>query len=243
MERLAPRVSSTLSDPATLTTAASVEAAQAASVEAALNADPAPAGSAFTASRDEEAIRALVVAARSGDEAAFVSVYRTYAPAVYRFCLARVGRPEDAEDLLQQTFLRVVEALPRYEDRGLPFGAWLFRIARSVTVDQHRRRRDELSLDIEGGEPNGVPPAPLAIDLGDREMLLAALASLTPDQREVVRLRFFADLTARECGLVLGRDEAAVRALQWRALAALRRAMDSTAPAPAVRHVQRLAVT
>jgi RNA polymerase sigma-70 factor (ECF subfamily) len=112
-----------------------------------------------------------------------------------------------------------------------------------VTADQHRRRRDELSLDIEGGEPNGVPPAPLAIDLGDREMLLAALASLTPDQREVVRLRFFADLTARECGLVLGRDEAAVRALQWRALAALRRAMDSTAPAPAVRHVQRLAVT
>jgi len=224
-------------------TATSAEASSAAGARTAPNTDPASAGSVFAAARDEEAIRGLVIAARSGDEAAFVSVYRTYAPDVYRFCLARVGRPEDAEDLLQQTFLRVVEALPRYEDRGLPFGAWLFRIARSVTVDQHRRRRDELSLDTEGGEPNGVPPAPLALDLGDREMLLAALASLTPDQREVVRLRFFADLTARECGLILGRDEAAVRALQWRALAALRRAMDSTPPAPAVRHVQRLAVT
>ncbi len=204
---------------------------------------PPPRGAPLTAARDEEAIRGLVIAARNGDEAAFVSLYRTYAPAVYRFCLARVGLPEDAEDLLQQTFLRVVEALPRYEDRGVPFGAWLFRIARSVTVDQHRRRRDELSLDLEVGETTGGPAAPPMIDLGDREVLLAALASLTPDQREVVRLRFFADLTARESGLVLGRDEAAVRVLQWRAIAALRRVMDPAPPAPEARRVPRLATT
>ena len=182
------------------------------------------------------------MAARAGDEAAFVAVYRAYAPAVYRFCLARSRHPADAEDLLQQTFLRVVEALPRYEDRGLPFGAWLFRIARSVTVDQHRRRRDDVSLEIEVGETTGAADAP-AIDLGDREMLLAALAGLTPDQREVVRLRFFADLSARETGLLLGRDEAAVRALQWRALAALRRHLDSPAPMPVAPRVSRLAVT
>jgi RNA polymerase sigma-70 factor, ECF subfamily len=182
------------------------------------------------------------MAARAGDEAAFVAVYRAYAPAVYRFCLARSRHPADAEDLLQQTFLRVVEALPRYEDRGLPFGAWLFRIARSVTVDQHRRRRDDVSLEIEVGETTGAADAP-AIDLGDREMLLAALAGLTPDQREVVRLRFFADLSARETGLLLGRDEAAVRALQWRALAALRRVLESPAPTPVGPRVSRLAAT
>jgi RNA polymerase sigma-70 factor, ECF subfamily len=215
----------------------------AAHVEVVQTADPAPAGSAVPASRDEEAIRGLAIAARTGDEAAFVSLYRTYAPAVYRFCLARVGRPEDAEDLLQQTFLRVVEALPRYEDRGIPFGAWLFRIARSVTVDQHRRRRDDLSLDIEGAETTGGPAAPSTIDLGEREVLLAALASLTPDQREVVRLRFFADLTARESGLILGRDEVAVRALQWRALAALRRALDPPLATPPARRVPRLVAT
>ena len=224
-------------------TAAGAATASAAGAATARNADPAPAGSALTASRDEEAIRGLVIAARNGDEAAFVSLYRTYAPAVYRFCLARVGLPEDAEDLLQQTFLRVVEALPRYEDRGVPFGAWLFRIARSVTVDQHRRRRDELSLDLEVGETTGGPAAPPMIDLGDREVLLAALASLTPDQREVVRLRFFADLTARESGLVLGRDEAAVRVLQWRAIAALRRVMDPAPLTPDARRVPRLATT
>jgi RNA polymerase sigma-70 factor (ECF subfamily) len=182
------------------------------------------------------------MAARAGDEAAFLAVYRTYAPAVYRFCRARAPHPADAEDLLQQTFLRVVEALPRYEDRGLPFGAWLFRIARSVTVDQHRRRRDDVSLEIETERATAAADAP-AHDLAERELLRAALAALTPDQREVVRLRFFADLSARETGLLLGRDEAAVRALQWRALAALRRVLDSPAPTPVGPRVSRLAAT
>jgi len=214
----------------------------AAHAEVVLTADPAPAGPAVPASRDEDAIRGLVMAAQSGDEAAFVAVYRAYAPAVYRFCLARVRHSADAEDLLQQTFLRVVEALPRYEDRGLPFGAWLFRIARSATVDQHRRRRDDLSLDSEAGGPTG-PAAEPTIDLGDRELLRGALAGLTRDQREVLRLRFFADLSARESGLILGRDEAAVRALQCRALAALRRALDPQPATPPASRVPRLAAT
>jgi RNA polymerase sigma-70 factor (ECF subfamily) len=184
----------------------------------------------------------MVMAARAGDEAAFLAVYRMYAPAVFRFCLARSPHPADAEDLLQQTFLRVVEALPRYEDRGLPFGAWLFRIARSVTVDQHRRRRDDVSLEVESEPAIGAADSS-AHDLAERELLRAALAALTPDQREVVRLRFFADLSARETGLLLGRDAAAVRALQWRALAALRRVLESPAPTPVGPRVSRLAAT
>lgn len=203
-------------------------------------ADPAPAGSAVRAFRDEEAMRGLVVAAQSGDEEAFVAIYRAYAPAVYRFCFARVQRPADAEDMLQQTFLRVVVALPRFEDRGLPFGAWLFRIARSVTADHHRRTRDDMPFDIRDGSFAGLA-AQSTGDLGEREWLREAMAKLTRDQREVIRLRFFADLSVRESGLLLGRDEAAVRALQSRALASLRRAVDAPVR-PRARPAPRLAM-
>ncbi len=171
-----------------------------------------------------------MLAARDGDEAAFVSVYRRYAQPVYRYCLARVGEPADAEDLLQQTFLRVVEALPAWQDRGLPFGAWLFRIARNVSIDAHRRRR----VDLVAGEPGeGVEIAAAGprVAAEERDELLEAMGLLTADQRQVLQLRFFADLSTREVGHILGRDEAAVRALQKRAIAALRRAMVPRAQA------------
>ena len=171
----------------------------------------------------EPDIARLVAAARRGDEAAFTELYRRYADRVYRFCLFRVRRPADAEDLMQQTFLRAIEALPRYEERGLPFGAWLFRIARNVVIDHERTRRAALDLDElvhAGAEPateDGMG------GLADRAALLGAIARLTPDQREVLAYRFFADLSARETGRLMGRGEATVRGLQARALAALRR--------------------
>ncbi len=184
---------------------------------------PAALRAAFRGQTVEPDIAVLVATARRGDEAGFTELYRRYADRVYRFCLFRVRRPADAEDLMQQTFLRAIEALPRYEERGLPFGAWLFRIARNVVIDHERTRRDALDLDElahAGAEP--------AIDdetggLADRSALLAAIARLTPDQREVLGYRFFADLSARETGRLMGRGEATVRGLQARALAALRR--------------------
>jgi RNA polymerase sigma-70 factor, ECF subfamily len=176
----------------------------------------------------------LVRAAREGSEEAFVSLYRTYADRVYRFCMARVGRAADAEDLLQVTFLRVVEALPRYEQRGLPFGAWLFRIARNATIDhqrQQRQRSREESLSLEEDSPRVAREAASRVEtaslVAERDALLGAMANLTPDQREVIQLRFFADLTAHDAGLLLGRNEAAVRVLQARALAALRRQLEA----------------
>ena len=164
----------------------------------------------------------LATLARDGDEAAFSTLYAACAPPVYRYCYARTRNAADAEDLLQQTFLRLVEALPRYEDRGVPFRAWLFRICRTVTIDAHRRRRMPLPLDEH--EASAGPAGP---NDGDVSRLLAevldALERLTGDQRMVIELRFFGDLSARDAGIAMGRDEAAVRALQARAIAALRR--------------------
>ncbi len=163
----------------------------------------------------------LALDARDGDASAFDGLYAVCAPAVYRYCYSRTRNAADAEDLLQQTFLRVVEALPRYEDRGVPFRAWLFRICRTVTIDAHRRQRPQLALD----ETHDVaaPPGVAALDdwlLGD---VLDAIERLTAEQRLVIQLRFFADLSVRDVGIAMGKDEAAVRALQARAIASLRR--------------------
>jgi RNA polymerase sigma-70 factor (ECF subfamily) len=171
----------------------------------------------------ESDVPGLVADARRGDDPAFTELYRRYADRVYRFCLFRINRPADAEDLMQQTFVRAIEALPRYEERGLPFGAWLFRIARNAVIDFERARRDHVDLaelTLVGEDPS-TEDATGAV--AERDALLGALAQLTPDQREVLGYRFFADLSARETGRLMGRDEATIRGLQARALGALRR--------------------
>lgn len=170
---------------------------------------------------------ACVVAAIGGDAAAFAAVYEHFARRVYAYCLARVRRAADAEDLTQLTFLKVVEALPRYEPRGLPFAAWLFRLAHNVVIDHFRERREHLALDDLHREV-GEPPHWMVAS-GRDDDLAAALPMLTPDQREVIAARFFAGLSVRETAALLCRDERAVRALQHRGIGALRRRL---APPP-----------
>lgn len=168
----------------------------------------------------------LVAAARCGDEVAFGRLYHHFAERVFRFCLFRVGRPADAEDLTQQVFLRVVEALPRFEERGTPFAAWLFRIARNVTIDFRRGHRSQADLDS--------MPVAFEIDRRDdlgeaieRETLLKAVDRLTRDQRDVIWYRYFADLPTSAVAELMDRDEVTVRSLQARAIAALRRGLAS----------------
>lgn len=171
----------------------------------------------------------LVASARGGDEDAFLRLYGQFADRVYRFFLYRAGQPADAEDLTQLTFLRAIEALPRYEERGLPFAAWLFRIARNAAIDFERTRHDHLLLD---DFEHLVDPPRAGDDLGlaiERDDLLRAIEALTRDQREVLAFRFFADLSALDTGRLMGRSAATVRGLQARALAALRRQLEAGA--------------
>lgn len=183
----------------------------------------------------DDSLERLALSARDGDATAFAGLFAACAPAVLRYGYARSRNPADAEDLLQQTFLRVVEALPRYEDRGLPFRAWLFRICRSVAIDAHRRRRPHVPLD-DAIELVDAGATGRAVGRGRLADVMIAIESLTLEQRQAIELRFFADLSARDAGLVMGRDEAAVRALQARAIATLRRRLgveQAAAPQPA----------
>ena len=95
---------------------------------------------------DDETLDRLVAEAQRGDREAFGRIFDAYAGPIHRFIASRVNRPSDAEDLTQLVFVKALEALPRYEARGIPFGGWLFRLARNAIIDQIRTRRDHLPL-------------------------------------------------------------------------------------------------
>jgi len=167
-----------------------------------------------------------VARARLGNPAAIGDLYDFFADRVYRFVLVRVRSPADAEDLLQHVFVKVIESLPRYEERGLPFAAWLFRIARNAVIDHERTGRDHASLDESFERPDGRRgPEALAEAAFERAALRSAIGRLTAEQRDVITYRFFAGLTPRETGLLMDRQEGAIRALQFRAIQALRESL------------------
>jgi RNA polymerase sigma-70 factor (ECF subfamily) len=165
-----------------------------------------------------------VAAARAGDEQAFAQLYDDFAPRIHRFLLVRVREPADAEDLLQRVFLNVIESLPSYQERGLPFGAWLFRIARNAAIDFERGRRPGAPIEAAASRPDESPgPAELVEREAARRRVHEALAALTPDQRDVVIYRFIGGLTPAEIGRLMGKREGTIRALQFRALRSLER--------------------
>jgi RNA polymerase sigma-70 factor (ECF subfamily) len=173
---------------------------------------------------DDEAVERLVAAAKAGDPEAFGSLFDVYYGPVYRYVASRVGRPSDAEDLAQLVFVKVLESLPGYEQRGVPFGGWLFRLARNVVIDHVRTRREHVTLDViveKSTDDQG--PDELAVLRQEMDSIAHALRRLTPEQREAVELRFFAGLSAKEAAEAMGRQEGTVRGLQFRAIAALRR--------------------
>jgi RNA polymerase sigma-70 factor (ECF subfamily) len=151
--------------------------------------------------------------------AAVSKIYRLYVKRVYRYCYARVASAADAEDLTAQIFTEVLEGLHRYRHRG-HFAAWLFTIVRRRVADHYRQRRDQVSLDaVEHGigTVDGLFPRsdddPLrhAIQSESRERLIELVMGLPEKDRELLRLRFAADLTYGEMARVLGRTEGAVK--------------------------------
>ncbi len=174
---------------------------------------------------DNEA--ALVARART-DPQAFALLYDRYVERVYQFAYRRLASHADAEDVTAQTFHRALEHLDGYEWRGLPFGAWLFRIARNLIVDRLRAAGASLSLDEIS--VNGMEPADAETQLPEQALIAqdearaawAAVAALPPLQRRAVVLRFGRDLSHAEVGRLIGRSEAATKQLIYRAMLTLR---------------------
>lgn len=173
---------------------------------------------------DDAALERLVAAAQAGDPDAFGCLFDHYYELVYRYVVSRVGRPSDAEDLTQLVFVKALEALPRYEQRGVPFGGWLFRLARNAVIDHVRTRRDHADIELITCRADASRgPDDLAVLRQELDAVGCALGRLTEEQRETIELRFFAGLSSREVAEAMGKQEGTVRGLQFRAIAALRR--------------------
>ena len=183
---------------------------------------------------DDTAIERLVQDARGGDAWAFGLLFDHYHLPIYRYIASRVHRPSDAEDLTQLVFVKALEALPRYEARGIPFGGWLFRLARNAVIDHMRTRHDHLDLEAATQHP-GREAGPDEVTVARQELdeVAVAMAALTDEQRDAIALRFFAGLSAREAAHVMGKQEGTIRGLQFRAIAAIRRQLriDEARPA------------
>jgi RNA polymerase sigma-70 factor (ECF subfamily) len=171
--------------------------------------------------------RTLLKRARADDEDALGELYDEYAPRVYAYLYRRVQDAQLAEDLTGEVFVRMLLAIRARQSWHTSFRGWLYRVAHNLVVDHYRKQppKPALALDERLVADEDDPESAVAERLSHRH-LRSAISRLTPDQQQVLALRFGEQLTARETGEVMGKSVSAVEALQHRGLAALRRSLQ-----------------
>ncbi|SDQ75444.1 sigma-70 family RNA polymerase sigma factor [Thermostaphylospora chromogena] len=180
------------------------------------------------APQDDE-LRTLVLRAKTGDAEAFGTLYDRYLDLVYRYVYFRVGSHPLAEDLTSETFLRALRRIADFTWQGRDFGAWLVTIARNLVADHFKsgRYRLEVStaeiLDVPLDGPHIPENAVVTAMINDR--VLRAVRELNPEQQECVVLRFLHGMTLAETALIMGKKSGAIKALQFRAVRSLARAL------------------
>ncbi len=171
----------------------------------------------------------ILARAVQGDRDAFGELYRRYVQRIYNYIYYRVGNPHDAEDLTARVFYRVLRNIHRYEDRGLPFSAYLYRIAHNVVANWHRdnQRRTEIPLDALWSLHDDSPaPEATLLQHEEYERLFAVIRRLPPDRQQLLILKFVERLSNAEIGQIMGRTEGAIKSLYHRTLLALRRELE-----------------
>ncbi len=171
----------------------------------------------------------ILARAIQGDREAFGELYRRYVQRIYNYIYYRVGNPHDAEDLTARVFYRVLRNIHRYEDRGLPFSAYLYRIAHNVVANWHRdnQRRAEIPLDALWSLQDDSPaPEVTLLRNEEYERLMTVIRRLPPDRQQLLILKFVERLSNAEIGQIMGRTEGAIKSLYHRTLLALRRELE-----------------
>jgi RNA polymerase sigma-70 factor, ECF subfamily len=149
---------------------------------------------------------------------------------IYSYLQMSVGNRHDAEDLTNQTFVKMLESIERFEWRKAPVSAWLFRIAHNLAMDHFRSRRR--------WQPEEDPPEPLgaeersaeeeALHSIGRQSMLEMSEDLSQDQQQVLTLKFVFNFSNGEVATILGKSEGAIKSLQHRALGSLQRQLKTT---------------
>ena len=177
------------------------------------------------AREQQAAIRALVERAQQGDRGALEELYLIHFDRIYSYLHVSVGNRHDAEDLTTQTFLKMLEKIGTFRWQSAPFSAWLFRIAHNLAMDHFRARR-RWQPEEEVPEPPGEeePSAELtAMQTIGRESMLKLIDRLSPEQQQVLTLKFVFNLPNAEVAAILDKTEGAIKSLQHRALVSLQK--------------------
>ena len=170
----------------------------------------------------------LLERASQADPAALGALYDLYVGRIYSYIYHRVGQAELAEDLTGQVFMRLLEAVRKGRPWRSSFSGWLYRIAHNLVIDHYRRKGRASFVELDDVTPAGNAFDPLhSIEARlDHERLQSALSRLTDEQAEVITLRFLEGLSISEVATIMDRSEGSVKALQYRAVLALRRVMQ-----------------
>jgi len=162
------------------------------------------------------------------DQEAFAELYNAYVDKIYKYIFYKVGNGTDAEDLCEQVFLKAWEAIGRYKWCGYPFSSWLYKLAHNLVVDFYRTRRDQLPLNDHIFSADEQAEAEHALHLAvEAAEVRKALELLTPEQRQVISLKFIEGYKNPEIAEMLNKKEGAIRALQYRALRSLQAILEA----------------
>ncbi len=178
----------------------------------------------YTASDDLQ-----LVAWAKDDRAAFGELYLRYVGRIYNYVYYRTGNHQDAEDLTSRVFFKALAHIGNYTDRGVPFSAWLYRIAHNQVANWHRDRGRQRVIPFDDFTTNSVAAdAPEAVtESSDEEgRLLQSVRELPPDRQQLLILKFVEHLSNAEIGTIMHRTEGAVKSLYHRTLLALRGSLE-----------------
>ena len=173
--------------------------------------------------------RELVALAKE-DKAAFGQLYERYLPKIYSYVYYRTGNVHDAEDLTAKVFFRALSHIRNYVEKGVPFQAWLYRIAHNLVANWHRDqgRRKIIALDeYVVHSLKSEAPDRLTEELEERDQLLEAVRRLPQDRQQLLLLKFVEQMSNAEIGAIMGRTEGAIKSLYHRTLLALREEMET----------------
>lgn len=164
----------------------------------------------------------LITQAQKGDEEAFTLLYETHVDAIFQYICYRVDSKSTAEDLTSEVFSRMVRGLAGYQDRGVPFRAWIFRIAANVIIDYYRQRRKGRDIPLSDEyESDDTDPFDRLAQSEDRQQLQLAIRALPEAYQDLLLLRFVENLPHTEIAHIMNKSADALRAMQHRALKAL----------------------
>jgi RNA polymerase sigma-70 factor (ECF subfamily) len=173
----------------------------------------------------------ILARASQGDREAFGSLYEQYVERIFNYVYYRTGNVHDAEDLTARVFYRAMNHIQNYTDRGVPFSAWLYRIAHNLIANWHRdrSRHQEIPLDDAPSLHYKGDPPETAVLLGqDREALLKLIRHLPAERQHLLILKFVENMSNTEIGEIMNRSEGAVKSLYHRTLLALREELEKS---------------